>query len=202
MGKCKYCVDDVACDRHRACLPGCVCGRHRKSVKDEKVLVRDSSRPIGYRTKHDRVYRERGKASSYDCTLCARQAHHWSWIHGTDGMDPFEHFRPLCRKCHHAYDEIGKQVGPAVAKSNRRRRGQKGKPLSEEAKAKISAARKGKPLSPEHKAKIQESSRPWTEEHRENFVNAVSRPLSPEHKEKIRQARLAYWERRRSNAEC
>lgn len=45
---------------------------------------------ISYRTAHDRVTRQRGKASEHRCVDCGRQARHWSY----DGTDPNELSKP------------------------------------------------------------------------------------------------------------
>ena len=59
----------------------------------------------GYSTLHKRVYRARGKASTYTCEYCGSSASDWAHLHDQDGKDPQDYI-PLCRPCHVAYDNI------------------------------------------------------------------------------------------------
>lgn len=62
--------------------------------------------PAGYAANHSRLSRQRGRAAEKRCAEgCGRQASQWAQIHGTDGTDPFEHYKPLCRPCHANYDK-------------------------------------------------------------------------------------------------
>ncbi|VEW13547.1 Uncharacterised protein [Brevibacterium casei] len=72
----------------------------------------------GYRAAHDRVRRDRGKASEHACTDCGSQAQQWSYDH----EDPNEcyaedlslspvaysldvnHYQPRCIPCHKRFD--------------------------------------------------------------------------------------------------
>lgn len=58
----------------------------------------------GYGTRHSRVHWVRGTASAHTCTDCGQPAHEWSQVHGTDGLDIFEHYVPRCRSCHRTHD--------------------------------------------------------------------------------------------------
>jgi hypothetical protein len=52
---------------------------------------------------HARVYRERGYAYDYPCTLCDDMAKEWAYIHDTPRDDVYN-YMPLCRSCHATYD--------------------------------------------------------------------------------------------------
>lgn len=61
-----------------------------------------------YDYRHDLVENARGKAKTHRCEVCAakgvdRQAREWSQIHDRSGDDPSD-YRPLCKRCHTAYD--------------------------------------------------------------------------------------------------
>ena len=58
-----------------------------------------------YRARHDRVYRERGKARDYACGHCGNPATTWAQKHETTGDSPDE-YMPLCWPCHAAYDDF------------------------------------------------------------------------------------------------
>jgi hypothetical protein len=103
------------CANSACTLPGGVFMAFRRSAArgpDRYCSARCSGRDHrtetpGYRLRHTRVERERGKASQSPCADgCGRQAHDWSQIHGTDGLDVFEHYVPRCRPCHKVYDGI------------------------------------------------------------------------------------------------
>ncbi|WP_141898688.1 hypothetical protein [Paramicrobacterium agarici] len=71
---------------------------------------------------HRRLYRTRGKASSYSCVDCGRAAREWSY-NGKDERALFEDFNgtavaysldlnnydPRCTSCHRKYDGAGKR---------------------------------------------------------------------------------------------
>ena len=71
-----------------SCPDGCTCRRH-------------------YDNRHKAIYRVRGKAADYPCVECAGTAREWAQVHGTDGSDPHDHYRPMCVKCHRNYDGWG-----------------------------------------------------------------------------------------------
>lgn len=83
---------------------------------------------------HQRLNRIRGSATAQQCVRCPSQARDWAQVHTEDGSDIWSDYVPLCRRCHHTYDERGK----CVAASNRRRTGYT---HTAETKAKMSAAR-------------------------------------------------------------
>lgn len=72
-----------------------------------------------YNGMHQRLERERGKASEYDCVTCDGPAFQWSY----DGLDPDElvepggaryspnpdHYRPMCVRCHNQHEHSGKK---------------------------------------------------------------------------------------------
>lgn len=83
---------------------------------------------ISYRTAHDRVVRQWGRASEHNCVDCGDQATHWSY----DGTDPNElsrpgrvnkdgsvsvqrwsadlsHYSSRCYRCHVKFDETGRR---------------------------------------------------------------------------------------------
>lgn len=80
-----------------------------------EILTRGGS--DSYVAIHDRLRRERGSASSYDCEHCGQPATDWAYDHD----DPYErsnihrgriaqysidinHYLPLCRQCHTRFD--------------------------------------------------------------------------------------------------
>lgn len=138
----KKCPVGCSCGRHAKHAKGCPCGRCRGKVHEDGCSCGLCARcPIGcscgkhrnraggtngestYWTKHRWVSRERGLASNYPCVACGGVAKEWSQIHGTDGADPQNHYRPMCKSCHGKYDASIRTV-------------------SEETKAKLSQARK------------------------------------------------------------
>lgn len=58
---------------------------------------------------HARVRKLRGPARNYQCAECGGPALHWSTVHGTDGTDPMNHYRPMCEPCHFAYDGVAEK---------------------------------------------------------------------------------------------
>ena len=71
-------------------------------------------KPIaGYRARHDRTERARGKARDQLCVDCAGPAADWSQIHGTSGQDP-AHYQPRCRACHLTFDHRNKLTAAQV----------------------------------------------------------------------------------------
>ena len=61
-----------------------------------------------YDYKHDLLIAARGNARDQKCAGCAengvdRQALEWSQLHDRTGDDPWD-YRPLCKRCHLAYD--------------------------------------------------------------------------------------------------
>lgn len=87
-----FCGPDCACDRHnmRKCAPDCTCGKH--------------SAELTYSGRHYRVRKEQGNASAHFCVECGGRAREWAQIHGADGTDPQNDYRPMCARCHRAYD--------------------------------------------------------------------------------------------------
>lgn len=73
---------------------------------------------VNYSTIHQRLKRDRGPASDYECVDCGAEAKHWSYNHqdpaervdqGYRGYDlPFSidpnFYEPRCAKCHKAFD--------------------------------------------------------------------------------------------------
>ena len=57
-----------------------------------------------YARLHAKLRRERGVARDLLCSECEGQASEWAQIHDTDGTDLNKHYKPMCKKCHHAYD--------------------------------------------------------------------------------------------------
>lgn len=114
-----------------------------------------------YSTKHQRVYRVKGKASLYLCGICEESlAQEWSQIHGTTGNNPKDYW-PLCCSCHQQYDNHwDESARKKVADTSKQRwqdpsyKSKVGKKISEarmghevteETKMKISAGKKGVP---------------------------------------------------------
>jgi hypothetical protein len=58
-----------------------------------------------YFTKHGRVKKARGSASQFLCR-CGRQAEDWATVHGTEGLDVWRDYQPMCTRCHMHYDGI------------------------------------------------------------------------------------------------
>ncbi len=74
------------------------------------MIGRPQSSHAGYNAIHRRVESRRGKASDYPCWSCWEDdvvavASDWARVHGTNGLDPWSDYIPLCRKCHMRYDE-------------------------------------------------------------------------------------------------
>lgn len=155
------CGSDQTCIHACAeyCLPGCSCSKHARS----------SALSTKYNARHSRLRRNRGSASRYLCVDCGELAEHWSQVHGTNGMDLYNHYRPMCCSCHHEYDDIPRRSAETLrirrirppdttiqnlVEHNRRRTGEVRGPLSQETKDKISKFKKGVPLSPRHRDKI------------------------------------------------
>lgn len=127
----KSCPDDCTCHRHRKCPSGCVCARHsgtfceagctcqRHSMRkcDPGCTCGKHGEELTYSGRHARVRKVRGSASDYPCGVCGGTARHWSQVHDTDGLDPHEHYRPMCVSCHFAYD--GNQEKAAAASKGR-----------------------------------------------------------------------------------
>jgi hypothetical protein len=117
------------------CLPDCTCGRHSSSGKS-------------YATLHSDVVKARGKAKDHQCDSCGEQAHDWATIHDTDGTDPFLHYKPLCRECHHQYDGHGEYMHI-------------GRKRSEESKRKMSSSAKARCTPEWRKAQSERMKQRW-----------------------------------------
>lgn len=72
---------------------------------------------VAYITIHQRLQKERGKASEHDCVSCYRKAEEWAYDHddsefvvtylrgkATPYSLDLEHYIPLCRRCHKEFD--------------------------------------------------------------------------------------------------
>ncbi len=92
----------------------------------------------------------------------------WALIHGRNYEKKIENYKPLCKRCHHKYDERS-TFGPLhpmfgknhteESRAKMRASSKHGKPnlggvASEETRLKMSLARRGIPKSEEHKRKI------------------------------------------------
>lgn len=100
--------------------------RQRKHGSVDAVKKKGRSGPrkaeVGYKTMHQRVKAARGPAREHACSECGGQAIEWAydhadpdqieelvtWGHGKQhlahfSLDP-EHYRPMCRSCHRAFD--------------------------------------------------------------------------------------------------
>lgn len=83
----------------------------RKSGETRRARVRREELPpsrYSYDYRHDLAEAARGKARTHKCEVCAeqgidKQAREWSQLHDRTGDDPWD-YRPLCKKCHTAYD--------------------------------------------------------------------------------------------------
>lgn len=69
----------------------------------------------GYAARHSRVARARGAAKAHNCVHCAKAdvftpAHDWATKHSRDGLNIWEDWLPLCRRCHQAYDGIADEA--------------------------------------------------------------------------------------------
>ncbi len=143
----RKCEPGCTCGRHqhivigKKCEPGCLCKKHSPEVI-AKVAAKLRAKTVNpdYLTRHKRLYRARGKARNYGCVLCAvlygvaPQALFWSQIYGTDGLNPFTDYIPLCGRCHVHLDE---GLDARIIRG-----------------AKLSILLKGKPKSAEHRAKV------------------------------------------------
>lgn len=85
----------------------------RNTCGDRSVHRRGND--AGYGAAHQRVYRDRGKATDYDCADCGEQAKQWSYNHDDQNekfdesmglkysLDP-AHYSPRCVPCHKSFD--------------------------------------------------------------------------------------------------
>lgn len=97
------------------CEIGCRCLKHTNS----------GAKPSGrntYSIRHRHVRLARGKASAHDCVRCSennigKQAREWAQIHGTDGLDPWADYIPLCVPCHAVYDNKSDTMARAIKKA-------------------------------------------------------------------------------------
>jgi hypothetical protein len=93
--------------------------RHREAIlakRAERAAVANEAAKaagtVGYKTAHDRVERQRGRADEYVCACCQqRDARDWACItptvhpEGQDGYSPFvSAYQPVCRSCHWRLD--------------------------------------------------------------------------------------------------
>lgn len=122
--------------RHAAWLCLCQCGA--EVVRSGKLLANGDTRSCGclrrervvernsrgdevtYKGQHERVARLRGRASSFTCHDCTRQAEQWSYVGGCDSerrasdtgyrfCPHVEHYQPRDRKCHYKFDGRGER---------------------------------------------------------------------------------------------
>lgn len=159
-------VPGCTCGRHRKYPPGCICGRH--PTWESKL-----DKPVKYHARHVRVYVERGRAREHQCVNCDQPAQEWAQIHDTDGMHPYDHYQPMCFKCHKAYDDIPAQVSAFHT----------GRKQSPETLAKRGAALRGKPRPPGLMEALAEHNR--------------GTKRSVESREKMRQSALARHKKER-----
>lgn len=75
------------------CDPECLCSSCNTKLSD----------PRAYRTRHAKVARNRGKASSYECVDCGRPAQEWSTVHGATDVTDVNQYEPRCIRCHRVY---------------------------------------------------------------------------------------------------
>ena len=75
---------------------------HQLSV-DEKN-GRWKGNKVGYRAIHCWIYLKKGKASTYKCVDCGKQAEDWSNIDHSYKRKLEDYF-PRCRSCHKMYDK-------------------------------------------------------------------------------------------------
>lgn len=91
-------------------------GLHADGVRRGEDHYAWKSELDNYRSRHARVGRIRGKASS--CVNrhergCTSNVFEWSHTHGANPMDP-ESYRPMCKPCHTAYDELRGATHPCA----------------------------------------------------------------------------------------
>lgn len=116
----------------------CVCGSrvttqgghlrtgHTVSCGCQRVGLRrpdNRAQTLSYKHAHQRVGRDRGKASAQSCVNCGEQAAEWAYMHTdpdeltaewpdwsgnlrtvTYSVNP-EHYAPMCHSCHLSYDK-------------------------------------------------------------------------------------------------
>ena len=58
---------------------------------------------VGYKGKHYRIIKLKGKASEYKCIDCPNQARDWSNVDHLYSLDP-DDYQPRCTSCHRKYD--------------------------------------------------------------------------------------------------
>lgn len=76
----------------------------RQMLLQWEVIRAQTGEELGYFGCHRRVRSVRGRAGDQTCP-CGNPAHDWAHIHETDPADP-QNYRPMCRSCHFAYDEV------------------------------------------------------------------------------------------------
>ena len=114
---------------------------------------------------HKALRAERGSASAHPCVDCGKPAKEWSWDKGSGDNfgnsafgDSFDEYSPRCQSCHRRLDAAGWTH-------------------SDEARAKMSAAKKGKPLSEAHREAIRRGNlgKKYSEERVRNMVEGRKR---------------------------
>jgi hypothetical protein len=71
----------------------------------------------GYYAKHRAFLRKYGSAKNRECVQCGRQAYDNTTLHGHEDVEhpePWTDMVPMCRKCHNAYDELGRKSSEAL----------------------------------------------------------------------------------------
>lgn len=131
LNKCKECTKiDVKigtvprecyiCQKHFMALPseirrggGITCSRECYHKRSRELLDKKYAVKTTYETIHKWVYKMKGKA--YMCENCARtdsKTYEWSNKSGMYLQDLAD-WQQLCKKCHHAYDNVSEKVWKA-----------------------------------------------------------------------------------------
>jgi hypothetical protein len=58
----------------------------------------------GYHARHMALRRARGRAADSSCVECGKPGQEWAQIHESSGMDFWDDYVPMCRRCHLDYD--------------------------------------------------------------------------------------------------
>jgi hypothetical protein len=101
----------------RPCQPGCQCRRH-KGWRELNP---------SYEARHKRMRKIRGPALAQVCVACIEQkvrrsAQQWAQVHGTDGLDPWADYVPLCIAHHLRYDYTSERRQKVTVAADQRQR--------------------------------------------------------------------------------
>lgn len=93
--------------------------RHGDPLAEVRVVSHTDVTSGGYQAVHSKLRNRRGRASTYDCESCGNAAEDWAYDHNDPAAQvaivngyPLTfsqniwHYKPLCRRCHTAFDSL------------------------------------------------------------------------------------------------